>query len=190
MQGFLLKPRSKVGKFLGYSEQTKGFRVYLPDERKVIIIAPEELVESPENRKEVIYFPVTNDPISEVNPDENNPKIVAMNRGPGRPRKERSGSRGRPRKVYNMIPQNHEATFAEEAEQAFLAEIPTKLPLNGPDAETWYNAMADEIASVIKNETWKLVNRPVKDSVIGSRIVLRNKFKPDGTLDRRKALSL
>ncbi|GJQ86993.1 hypothetical protein Trydic_g12577 [Trypoxylus dichotomus] len=48
--------------------------------------------------------------------------------------------------------------------------------------------MADEITSVIKNETWKLVNRPVKDTIIGSRIVLRNKFKVEGTLDRRKAL--
>ncbi|GJQ68313.1 hypothetical protein Trydic_g16908 [Trypoxylus dichotomus] len=199
-------PRGKEGKFLGYSEQTKGFRVYLPDERKVIItrdvnfieessiiseqlndFAPEELVESPENRKEVIYFPVINNPISEVDSDENNPEIVAMKRGPGRPTMEKSGSRGRPRKVYNMIPQNHEATFAEEAEQAFLAEIPMNIALNGPDAEMWYNAMADEIASMIKNETWKLVNRPIKDSVIGSRIVLRNKFKPDGTLERRMA---
>ncbi|GJQ75230.1 hypothetical protein Trydic_g9830 [Trypoxylus dichotomus] len=146
-------PRGKEGKLLGYSEQTKGFRVYLPDRRRIIItrhvkfieessiiseqlndFAPEELVESSENRKEVIYFPVTNDPISEADPDENIPEVVAMKRSPGRPRKERSGSRERPRKVYNMIPQSHEATFAEEAEQAFLAEIPMKL--NGPDAET------------------------------------------------------
>ncbi|GJQ68569.1 hypothetical protein Trydic_g17126 [Trypoxylus dichotomus] len=97
--------------------------------------APKELVESPENSKEVIYFPVTNDPISEVDPDENNPEVVVMKRGPGRPGKERSSSRG-PRKVYNTISQSHEATFTEEAEEAFLAEIPIKLALNGPDAET------------------------------------------------------
>jgi len=41
--------------------------------------------------------------------------------------------------------------------------------------------------SILKNETWIMVNRPKDHQVIGSRIVLCNKYKQDGTIDRRKA---
>lgn len=48
-------------------------------------------------------------------------------------------------------------------------------------------AIASEIKSIIKNDTWKIVDRPKDQKVIGSRLVLRNKYKQDGTIDRRKA---
>ncbi len=44
-----------------------------------------------------------------------------------------------------------------------------------------------ESASVLKNETFVLVDRSRQDKVVGSRFVLRNKYFPDGTFDRRKA---
>lgn len=47
--------------------------------------------------------------------------------------------------------------------------------------------MADEVASIIKYNTWEIVKRPHNKRKIGSRFVLRNKFRPDGTLEKRKA---
>lgn len=38
----------------------------------------------------------------------------------------------------------------------------------------------------MKNDTWKLVPRPESAKIIDSRVVLRNKYEQDGTLDRRK----
>lgn len=40
---------------------------------------------------------------------------------------------------------------------------------------------------MIDNDTWKLVEGPSDGKIIGSRIVLRNKYNPDGILSRRKA---
>lgn len=42
--------------------------------------------------------------------------------------------------------------------------------------------MADEIRSVIDNDTWTLVDRPKNCKMVDSRIVLRNKFDLNGKL--------
>lgn len=103
-------------------------------------------------------------------------------RGPGRPRLLRTGLRGRPRKNYNTV------SFAEEIEEtAHLAEIPPEEALSGPDREDWIKAMAYEWKSIIDNNTWDIVDRPREQKVIKSRVVLRNKYTPDGNIERRKA---
>jgi hypothetical protein len=58
--------------------------------------------------------------------------------------------------------------------------------MNSPEVDEWYDAMAVEIRSIIKNNTWKLVNRPDDREVIGSRIVLRNKYTANRTFRKKK----
>ena len=41
--------------------------------------------------------------------------------------------------------------------------------------------------ALIRNGTWDLVDRPENKNIIGCRIVLTNKYKNDGTIERRKA---
>jgi len=59
--------------------------------------------------------------------------------------------------------------------------------LTGINSEEWFDAMVQEIHSIIKKDTWELVDRPKGAQIIGSRIVLRDKLGPDGNLERRKA---
>lgn len=47
-------------------------------------------------------------------------------------------------------------------------------------------AIIAETKCLVKNDTWKIVNRPKDKTVIGCRTVLRNKYKADGTIERRK----
>lgn len=44
--------------------------------------------------------------------------------------------------------------------------------VEGPNAEEWFEAMADEKTSIIENNTWISHDRPHEEKVIGSRIVL------------------
>ena len=113
------------------------------------------------------------------------PEPRAVRRGPGAPRIVRTGQPGRPKKVYNMIPM--EEADSTHAEEIFLAEIPMNNALEGTNADEWLDAMVDEVASIIKNDTWSLIDRTDDMDVIGSRIVLRNKLGADGRLQRRKA---
>ena len=228
-----LEERGKKGIFLGYSEELKGYRVWIPEEKKIETTRDVEFLKSstgryengcedflPENseRKEDVSTPHTvdieikplgNHPIdvpvieereddernegeeneidenedsAEYEDDENNDAAEEERRGPGRPRKILTGLRGRPRKQYQ--PPQGQARYVQEA---FVAEIPTKEAVIGPDGEDWLQAMAEEVKSILKNDTWLLVERPENKKIIGSRMVLRNKYKPDGSLDRRKA---
>lgn len=197
-----LDPRCKEGIFVGYSEETKGFRVWLPVEQKVIIsrdvkflrkvdptteefedFISDELYEDFQDKK----MEVTLEPIeqgSQSGGEEEEDDNLNEVRGPGRPRLVRSGNRGRPKKIYNMVPGNPEA---ELVEQAFLGEIPMRQALCGSEIEEWYDAMAEEITNIIRKDTWTLVERPTNQEVLGSRIVLRNKYKANGILEKKKA---
>ena len=63
-----------------------------------------------------------------------------------------------------------------------LATVPTKQTVSDPDAKEWYSAMVAEVKSIMKNDTWELVESPNDREVIGSRMVLSNKYIPDGKL--------
>ena len=66
-------------------------------------------------------------------------------------------------------------------------EIPFKEAIVGLDQDKWKNAIYSEIKSLIENNTLEIVEKPVEAKVLGCRTVLRNKYGPDGSLERRKA---
>ncbi|GBN98878.1 hypothetical protein AVEN_19624-1 [Araneus ventricosus] len=43
-------------------------------------------------------------------------------------------------------------------------------------------SLAEELKNVLKNETFELVDRPATEDYIGGRLVLTNKYSPDGSL--------
>ncbi|KAM1480911.1 hypothetical protein ACFX2I_028001 [Malus domestica] len=53
--------------------------------------------------------------------------------------------------------------------------------------ESWMNAMKDELSMIEKNETWKLVDRPSNKPVIGLKWVFKTKLNLDGTVQKNKA---
>ena len=52
----------------------------------------------------------------------------------------------------------------------------------------WKTAMLEELVALHQNETWRLVPRTPNMHVIGSKWVFKTKLRPNGTLDRLKAL--
>jgi len=135
--------RSKKGLFVGYSENSKSFRIWLPDQRKIEITRDikflEGRVKGNETKFEDFYIvnnildrhenegetnkldveltpPSTEDGHSDVFENEENEEVPQMaTRGRGRPRIIRNGRSGRPRKVYSQ---------EEEVVVASVAEIP------------------------------------------------------------------
>jgi len=203
--------RSKEGVLLGHSEHSKGYRVWISRDRKVETVRDIRVIKSHDRDcDEASRSPHHPGTMSKLEPelDSKPPEIDVpltphaskadqeeaiedlpdseetqpeSKRGPGRPRKIRTGNRGRPRKEFNLV----EST--SRAEETFLVEIPISQAISGTDANEWYRSMATELRSVIENDTWELVDRPKDQKVIDSRIVLRNKYLPNGTLEKRKA---
>ncbi|XP_076388107.1 uncharacterized protein LOC143264517 [Megachile rotundata] len=121
----------------------------------------------------------------------------------GRPRIIRTGSRGRPRKVRGTVETQNDiqsdsqsegenelfedAVSSHPTESAGMAEIPLQTALSGPDETEWRVAIREEIAAMLKNDVWEIVERPRDREVIGCRMVLRDKINTDGQVTRRKA---
>lgn len=115
--------RSKEGVFVGYSDESKAYRIWIPNERKIAITRDVKFVDvikrvqgdvdiissqTKSGAMELIeandYFEdksieIAHDNIeTSENKEEESPKIK---RGKGRPRIIRSGQKGRPKKSYN-----------------------------------------------------------------------------------------
>ncbi|CAL1680763.1 unnamed protein product [Lasius platythorax] len=230
-------PRGIPGIFVGYSDTSKAYRIWIPEKERIIIsrdvkfsrksastskgphedFRPETTDddrsedkngEPDQNHVDVELKSLNraaNQPMDNVDPERENenaedvaapdqedeeiplanaPDNANRRRAPGRPKIVRTGSRGRPRKEYHSRPE--EAAFSEE-QVAFISEVPMKKAMSSPNADEWWTAMVDELKSIIKNDTWDLIERPQDCTIIGSRMVLRNKTNSDGSIQRRKA---
>lgn len=207
-----LDVRGRRGIFLGYPEEQKGFRIWLIEEKKLEISRDVKFVKDKNripwkvidesltgNESELIEIILEenqtrpNIPRSEETTEEreateeepSNPEQPVLERGPGRPKILRTGNPGRPKKVYNEIPK--EEVNLANTEYCHLAEVPMKAAMSSSEATQWNEAMMNEMKSILKYNTWKLVNRPKNKLIVGSRMILREKIKPDGTIERRKA---
>ena len=126
-------------------------------------------------------------------------------RAPGRPRIVHTGQRGRFRKLRRtrdipgvsteIIEQREEETNekSEETDQEFvqaisnMAEIKVEDAMSGNFWPEWKKAIKAEVRSLLKNNTFDIVDRPTYKQLVGCRTVLINKVNAGGTLSKRKA---
>lgn len=246
--------RTKMGIFIGYSDISKAYKVWLPNERKLVVSRDIRVLEDDYNHENkrhnheedeslrsgtiplnfmpnstemqvrtdylVVEIPETPNVEEEEREEETMETHQRQCRAPGRPKIIRTGRRGRPRKLYQtriMEPNVEEGTAerdgnenasvdTEETEAegqpdgmedqednfvsqqvAGIAEISVRDALNGENELEWKHAIKTEITNLIRNNTFKIVERPENKKVVDSRIVLTNKFKADGSLEKRKA---
>ena len=59
--------------------------------------------------------------------------------------------------------------------------------ISSPDAAKWKHAMNEEYASLLENETWELTHLPPNRTVIDTRWIYKVKHTSDGNIDRYKA---
>eukprot|EP00249_Psilotum_nudum_P025147 c29390_g1_i1 orf=407-4477(+) len=72
---------------------------------------------------------------------------------------------------------------------ALMAQIVSE-PTSYEEARTspsWRKAMVEEMEALSRNHTWELVDRPTKRKVIGTKWIYKVKYKSDGSLERYKA---
>src|SRR5207249_2805881 len=59
--------------------------------------------------------------------------------------------------------------------------------MNSPVSDEWRAAIRCEFESLLKNDTWEIVDRPKNRKIVSCRLLLRDKFNVDGSVERRKA---
>jgi hypothetical protein len=59
---------------------------------------------------------------------------------------------------------------------------------SSPDTDYWKEAVRSEMDSIMSNGTWEVVERPYECKPVGCKWVLKKKLRPDGTIDKYKAI--
>ncbi|CAM8956208.1 unnamed protein product [Rhodiola kirilowii] len=79
------------------------------------------------------------------------------------------------------------AVQGETVMNAFVSLIEPKTIQEGLKDPDWIQAMQDELHQFERNKVWRLVPRPEKRKVIGTRWILKNKLNSKGEVVRNKA---
>ena len=244
--------RGQEGIFLGYSEESKAYRIYLPNKRETTISRDVKLTSTPgfkreyreimeeiktgdieagannESEQEDIFRKSEKEASEEETEEEVERERVyerrrerkrpatcsweslvqPSKRGRGRPKIIRTGSVGRPRKLYVSVSDSEDSdkyqrtTKNEEKEedgeidddvffeQANFIEMEDPMTWseasNTADVNAWRCALEDEFLAQIKNNTWDIVERPDKRKVIKSRFVFCTKINGKNNVQRKK----
>nr|KYP60991.1 Retrovirus-related Pol polyprotein from transposon TNT 1-94 [Cajanus cajan] len=179
-----LEDKTVRGIFLGYSSQSKGYRVYNLQTKKLTISRDIEVDENAtwnweEERieKKTIYMPINQPTTSSL--EDNNQDIVISPESPRIvPQQEESSPESTPRRVRSLV---------DIYETCNLAILEPGSFEEAANQEVWVKAMEEEIKMIEKNNTWELVDCPHGKDIIGVKWVYKTKLNPDGTIQKHKA---
>ncbi|KAM2036667.1 hypothetical protein ACFX16_039588 [Malus domestica] len=199
-----LEPKSIKGVFVGYAKCEKGYRVFDPISKRLIlsrdVVFDENSAWDWERSTErymslpTYEFDTVNTPRSENN--ENDPQVSS---GSSSDILEEATS------DIDDTQINSQSSVGVSDTQAFdhtplkwrkldnvLAQCnlciiePEKFEDAAKD-ESWMNAMKDELSMIEKNTTWELVDMPSNKPIIGVKWVFKTKLNLDGTVQKNKA---
>ena len=192
-----LEPRAKKGVFVGYGDGVKGFRIWSPAEKRVImsrnvvfdessllrtIVKPTTTSETGSLDKQVEFQVIQNEsdlkepeeedqePQTETDIPESMPSDIHQSIAQDRPR--RVGVRPPTRYGFeDMV--GYALQVAEEVDTSEPSTY--KEAILSSDSEKWFAAMGDEMESLHKNQTWDLVIQPSGRKIITCKWVFKKK---------------
>lgn len=83
----------------------------------------------------------------------------------------------------NLLNDNIVSLFLLEEDPLTYAEV-----ISSIDASFWQDAIKSEIESILFNQTWELCDLPKGSKLVGSKWIFRKKLRPDGSIDKFKAM--
>ena len=204
-----MKPRALKGIFLGYPQGTKGYKVWLLEELKVVIsrnvVFQEEVVYKDlqkQETKSVEEKPaVVDTTVLELNKKTENVREKSVEGGAIEVVSSDSESETEegPVETIESSPQSYRLArdrvrriikapvkFSDYSQFAFALMMAEEVntieepscfheALESNQWESWNSGMKDEMESLLKNETWEIVDRPDKQKVISSRWLYKKK---------------
>lgn len=123
-------------------------------------------------------------PMTDVHPPRLPPR---SNRGIPKPTYELDPTSKVKYPMSNYVTTNH----LSESNKSFVCQLSfVRIPNSMQEAlsnQNWQAAMEEELRSLKKNDTWKIVDLPIGKKSMGCRWIFTVKYFADGTIDRYKA---
>ena len=206
-----LDPKAIKGIFVGYPTGSKGYKIYLPDSRKMIRsrdvkflensfpgsneCKPDEFFEVKEasSHTSEFFLPADNpDSDSSSETDQEEIREIVRSTDMFRPAREEIGeivpSPDMSRPARNRRNPDRYGEWATVTSVDVEIDPKTyKQAMKSPNSQQWEKAMQDELSSLNKHNTWDLVDLPVGKNLIGCKWVFKTKRNASGFIDRFKA---
>ena len=187
-----LDPKSRKCIFLGYADNVKGYRLWDPAARKIIvsrdvIFVEDELQKEQKNdstTKETATVEIeekSGEDNSEAEPEHEEQEPNEVNDAEPR-RTTRQIRKPSWHSEYVMASHDAYCLLSEDGEPSTFHEA-----LNGSDASLWMAAMQEEIEALHRNNTWELVELPKGRKAIGNKWVFKIKRDSNDQVERYRA---
>lgn len=207
-RSYVLNKRGNIGKFapkseeyilVGYSEESKAYRLWKPGTRHIIrsrdiVFLEERTCKNEEAEKENYFeFKIKNNfhenkekEESTIDEDANDHDEKINNKRKNENIEDTEMSKTKKEEPKRIT---RSATNQMGSVNLAIANDPKSIEEmeESDDSKQWIEAMKIEYEFLMKNNTWELVNRPSNKNVIGSKWVFKTKYNQDGSIDRRKA---
>ncbi|CAJ2654309.1 unnamed protein product [Trifolium pratense] len=190
-----LDPKSDEGIFLGYSTNSRAYRVFnsrtrtMMESINVVVDDSDTTSADPAEETDVITpVPTPDDDQSEPESDqhsESTTEVPRPNKGPST-----RTQKNHPLELVIGNPNQGIATRRSKeaiSNSCFISKIEPKNVKEALTDEYWINAMQDELTQFKRSEVWDLVPRPDGINVIGTKWVYKNKTDENGDITRNKA---
>ena len=185
--------------FVGYAEQSKGYRLIHPDTKKITIARDIVFIETKlsyeKSAKDESSIDKENSTVEE-NPVEMELVDVPVTCKesdeadyPSEISEEEEGTEDRPSR--NRIPNKrifNDDFIVYKANQHLHQDPQTyEEALTTPEAQNWIDAMKEELQAHKSNKTWELCDLPPGRKAIKSRWTFKTKYDANGEIERYKA---
>ena len=180
--------KAMKGFLVGYIENCKGYRVFVPELRDVVLSRDVSFKPERVTGVEAVLETCTEHPkhsdlpskVDEISLESAIDDVETAERTEALQFSDENNQQKRQLRDRKIVKQ----TEFYGTPVTYLAEtLPSSFneAINSENKTLWRDAMQDEINSLYENETWKLVEKPDKQKVISSNWIYRIKLNPDGT---------
>lgn len=207
-----LEATGRKGTFVGYCENSKAFRIYIPGQRKVeisrdvtfdedVALGKARDLPPPPPPEKNDDMDILDDPsIPEFETDIVDDPMEPMD--PLDPHPCDPPARKRPPCLRDTLQDDERRapirrSFRERKKpckyQGYVAAMITMIQVEPPTFEevvkeqVWKDAMAEEYESIMKNDVWDVVSRLKGESVVTSKWLFKIKHGVDGSIEKYKA---
>lgn len=174
-----LDHRGEAGIFVGYSSQSKAYRVYCPDAQKITMSRDVIFCEDKNWERAVFEKKMADNIVVEANvqnEDELNEEADLQNE-----------CELIEDELIDSLPMRGTRPLAEVYARCNVALLEPGTVEEAKGSVEWASAMKEELSMINKNNTWQLVSKPDHKKTIGVKWVFKTKLNPNGTVNKYKA---
>ncbi|GFU45433.1 retrovirus-related Pol polyprotein from transposon TNT 1-94 [Trichonephila clavipes] len=174
--------RAKMGIMMGYAQRTKGYRIWLIDENKLV----ETINDDSDRVKDSLTSRLVSKTSTETPSTSEKPGVSSDNHSLI-PCTEVKWIRN----IEKIIPNPRGFSDLSEQQEALMVEVTIpncyKQAIRSRDASKWHDAMDKEINVMKESKVWDLVDHPDNIKILENRWVYTIKYDENNKIVRYKA---